>query len=274
MNSIILFLAILTLNRAFVHPTTSGQAGYVITNKRCRVVSSSEINSGPWFQRVTTAKTSALENERFFRRTRFKSLVGGVSLLTVAYSVGAALSSSPASPLRLLLPAGIALSVAGLRAMPVLVRTPPLALGDNLEFRSALGPFGVDKGLGLFALCPLTKGTYLFDFEGEVLSEKELHDRYDQGGAVLVTTDYVSKLTGPWGVEDPIYVDARDPTRSNLARYMNHAPRGSPSCNVEHRRQRWSLGQPTATKGRAIRFFLSRDVEEGEELSCDYGDRY
>jgi len=280
MARIPLFLAVLLSSNhnsftgivsAFQFPTT--RADRAILNQKCRNVRTRGIISGSWFRRESYTQTSALENERRFRRTRLLGLIGGVSLLTACYSFGAALSPSPASTVRLFLPSLIAIAFAAIRAVPVRVKTPPLGLSDGLEVCSALGPSGEDKGLGLFALRPMTKGTYLFDFEGEVISERELHRRYDEKSTFLVIPDYVSKLTGPWGVEEPIFVDASDPEQSNLARYMNDAPKGSIGCNTMQRRQRWCFGPQSATKGRAICYFLSRDVAKAEELSCDYNDR-
>jgi len=256
---------------AFHFPTTL--ADRAILNQNRRNVRDRGIISGSWFKKKSCAQASALENERRFRRTRLLGLFSGVSLLTACYSFGAALNPSPLSTVRLFLPSLIAVAFAVIRAMPVRVKTRPLGLSDGLEVCSALGPSGEDKGLGLFALRPMTKGTYLFDFEGEVLSEEDLYRRYDENSTFLVIPDYVSKLTGPWGIEEPIFIDASDPEKSNLARYMNDAPKDSIDCSTISRRQRWSFGPPSATKGRAIRYFLSRDVAKGEELSCDYNDR-
>ena len=273
-----LFVTLARLTNAFVYPVTGLRA---IATPPLALVGDLEVKAprpdsfDEPSSNFAATKATALEHETQFRRTRFFGLVGGVSFLTAAYSVGATMSSTMISRILPFLPAAVGLSVAGFRAIPVRVATPPLVLGYDLEVRSALGPLAEDKGLGLFALRPLSKGTYLFDYEGEVLSESQLHDRYDQGSStVLVVTDYVAKLTGPWGVEEPIFVDARDSALSNVARFMNHAPKDSPKCNVERRRQRWSFRSHTATKGRAIRFFLSKDVEAGEELSWDYGDRF
>jgi len=226
---------------------------------------------------------SALEYERNFRRARFAGIVAGVTLWTMAAILEASVAteSAPYSTLLPLLPPAISLTVVGVRSISVRAPSPPLGLGDGVEVREAKG-----KGVGLFATRPLKKGTYLFDYLGEVLTEVELHRRYGESvtKSGVVVTDYTARLTGPLGVEEPIYMDARDPDLSNVARFMNHAPKGAPNWNVERCRQRWDLGAAwpfgssgsplAATKGRALRFFVTRDVQSGEELSWDYGTRY
>ena len=39
------------------------------------------------------------------------------------------------------------------------------------------------------------------------------------------------------------FVDAADPAKSNLARYMNHSPAASPACNVRRVRRKWTPWQ-------------------------------
>ena len=71
---------------------------------------------------------------------------------------------------------------------------------------------------------------------------------------------FLLELRDPFGFVS--YVDAVDPARSNLGRYINHA---SPA-NLRKVRQRYPA--------RALRFYAARDIAPGEELSFDYGDTY
>ena len=65
---------------------------------------------------------------------------------------------------------------------------------------------------------------------------------------------------------DPLYVDAANSALSNVARYMNHAQRGSAANNVRSVVQAWPF--------RAKRLFAARDITAGEELQFDYGRDY
>uniref|UniRef100_A0A7S2B2U6 SET domain-containing protein n=1 Tax=Octactis speculum TaxID=3111310 RepID=A0A7S2B2U6_9STRA len=99
------------------------------------------------------------------------------------------------------------------------------------------------------------------------MTEEDLMQRYppcaDTG---LSTTDYVIELTyrDPFAF-DPIYCDAADEQKSNVARFLNHGTNAA-SHNVRKEYQRF----PT----RRIRFFTARDIKVGEELQWDYGADY
>ena len=71
------------------------------------------------------------------------------------------------------------------------------------------------KGLGLFAIEHIPKGTYLFDYTGEKLSKTEYDVRFPDG-----TSDYTAGMRTPSGRMD--FIDGQDSTLGAPARYMNH----------------------------------------------------
>jgi len=116
------------------------------------------------------------------------------------------------------------------------------------------------KGIGLFASQNIERGTYLFDYEGEVLRDSE----YDG------MSDYAISVENADGVE--YVVDAADPAAGGIARYLNHAPSGGPACNVAFLRgsyATWPGPEPPA-----LHAFSSKDIRAGDELCFDYGDEY
>ena len=125
----------------------------------------------------------------------------------------------------------------------------PMNEASHFEVRES----GV-SGSGLFALTPIEEGAFLFDYSGEVLNEEQMFARYPQANG-----RYVACLT------DDLYIDGADATRSNVARWMNHAP---PSrANVVWKKQR--LGPQ-----KAMHFYALRPIAVDEELCFDYGDEY
>ena len=112
---------------------------------------------------------------------------------------------------------------------------------------------GTPKGDGLYAVKPIAKDTYLFDYSGEVLSEKQYFERYPDG-----ISDYCCVITNDY------IIDGQDPGKSGRARYMNHS---SKRPNVYRVMQR--LGP-----NKAVHLYTAKDVEVGQELMWDYGSDY
>jgi uncharacterized protein len=98
------------------------------------------------------------------------------------------------------------------------------------------------KGKGLYAKRAFEFGEYLLDYTGKKIPTAE---------ADALTTKYLFELDHQWTI------DGED--ESNTARYINH------SCdpNVE-----------AEVDGDRIRIHAARDIQEGEELTIDYGDEY
>ena len=105
-------------------------------------------------------------------------------------------------------------------------------------------------------------GTYLMDYRGEMLNQAEYDERYPDGA----DADYVVGIDGVDGCAEALYIDAASVSKSNLARYMNHAVTGGgqePTCYA------LTLRDPPR-----LMLFALRDVLVGEELVWDYGTKY
>ena len=121
------------------------------------------------------------------------------------------------------------------REKPALALTPPLTL-DDVAIQEAPG-----KGEGLFARRRIEKGEFVmvrgrrprlvfrgqrlmtaFDvntglFGGEEMDDDAVNERYRD----LIEARYLLGLRGPLGL-DQTWVDAVNPAKSNLGRYINH----------------------------------------------------
>ena len=114
------------------------------------------------------------------------------------------------------------------------------------------------KGQPLFAMRPVKKGTFLFDYTGELLSQMEYNVRYPDG-----VSDYTVGLRLPSGVMN--FIDGRHEVLGAPARFMNHDGR---SPNV---------GRRTFCKEGAaprVLMYAIADLEVGGELQWNYGDGY
>jgi len=121
------------------------------------------------------------------------------------------------------------------------------------------------RGRGLYvADVPIAANTYLFDYRGELIDQTAFEARYE--GPEGPRSEYAISILLP--DERSVYIDARDPRVSNVARFMNHAE-ATPGRNCEC----WTLSPPTTSKVRAL-LFASRDLAVGEELCWDYGEKY
>ena len=99
-----------------------------------------------------------------------------------------------------------------------------------------------NAGLGLFAVAPIKRGTYVIEYVGRVLRGKEMdpvNNKY------LFETSAVRMIDGS--------------ARSNTARYINHSCK--PNC------------EPEVTAGRVFIKAIRR-IEPGDELTYDYGKEY
>ena len=137
-------------------------------------------------------------------------------------------------------------------------------------------------GLGLFAAAEIPADTYLFDYEGEVLSEEQYFERYPDGqGCYVAVIDEQIPLSLPWIASkwtEPIYIDGIDQAKSNMARYMNskskvgertHTSNGDgDGPNVRWKKQRYG------SQSGSMHFYTLRDVKSGDELCFDYGRNY
>lgn len=100
---------------------------------------------------------------------------------------------------------------------------------------------GVD-GLGLFTDGAISKGMYIIEYWGPILTDEEVELR---GGKYL------------FEIKKNKTIDGTD--RINTARYLNHSCR--PNCEVEIK------------KGRVL-IYAKRSIKPLEELCYDYGKEY
>lgn len=96
-------------------------------------------------------------------------------------------------------------------------------------------------GLGFVATTPISRGTIIAEYWGEIISEEEADRR---GGKYL------------FELEGHLAIDGK--SRTNVARYINHSC--SPNCEPQEDRKQ-------------MRLFIvaKRAIGVGEELGYDYG---
>jgi SET domain-containing protein len=97
-------------------------------------------------------------------------------------------------------------------------------------------------GKGLFAAQPIKKGTYIVRYIGEKIPKAESQQRLAQGNV------YIFSLNEQYDIDGKLM--------KNIARYINHSC--DPNCVVKN-------------SGRAIWIVAARDIQDGEELSYNYG---
>jgi hypothetical protein len=98
-------------------------------------------------------------------------------------------------------------------------------------------------GLGLFASAPIKRGTWIVEYVGKVLRGKEVTAH--KGNKYLFETSRTRMIDGS--------------LRSNVARYINHSCK--PNCEAE-------------IFGGRVFIKAIRRIEEGNELTYDYGKEY
>jgi len=204
----------------------------------------------PMMMAEEAAVPSLMQEVRERRLARSAGLAGGAVLLGGTLCVGA--SANVFDGGALLAGAGMVASVATLVSASYNEGAAPL---PDALFR--VGPSDDSKGDGLFACKPIAKGTFLFDYEGERLTEEEFFARYpDANGR------YVACIDAPLPWMAPSYIDGANVDLSSIARWINHSCR---RANVRWKKQRF---------GTAMHFYAMRDIAQGEELFFDYGDAY
>jgi SET domain-containing protein len=107
--------------------------------------------------------------------------------------------------------------------------------------RIRVGPSRI-AGKGLFAAIDLKQGMRIIQYLGERISLQESERRLAEDNV------YIFELNTHYAI------DGKSP--KNLARYINHSC--DPNCEVEN-------------TGRTIWIVAARNIQEGEELSYDYG---
>lgn len=98
------------------------------------------------------------------------------------------------------------------------------------------------SGLGLYTEEPIKKGSFIIEYYGPILTNKE---RDERGGKYLFETSANRTIDGTG--------------RYNIARYVNHCCK--PNCEVE------------IIRGR-VYIVAKKNITAGEELAYDYGKEY
>lgn len=149
----------------------------------------------------------------------------------------------------------------------------------------------------MFATKRILEGDFVGEYEGELLTAHQVEARYwslrnkkpadrrwiksRKQRRMGLTGDYLFELGSD------VFLDGEDADVSGWCRFMNHAKEGKQACNVETKCQRpmedyWDTckrqqrDQPleSQTDRPKLWFVALRDIDEGEELSYDYGDSY
>ncbi len=101
-----------------------------------------------------------------------------------------------------------------------------------------------NAGLGLFAMEPVKRGTWIIEYVGKIISGRKEVGDYSEN-KYLFETSAVRMIDGS--------------ARSNTARYINHSCK--PNCEIE------------IISGRVFVRAIKR-IEVGEEFLYDYGEEY
>ena len=107
-------------------------------------------------------------------------------------------------------------------------------------------PFRIGRsraGLGVFATEPIKKGTYLAEYTGPLMTNKDCDERPEN--------KYWFEVNARWTIDGS--------PRSNVARYFNHSCRPNADPMIRDRR---------------VRIKTIKNIEPGDEITYDYGKDY
>ncbi len=99
-----------------------------------------------------------------------------------------------------------------------------------------------NAGLGLFAVKPFKKGSFVIEYTGELISGDEANNR---GGR------YLFEINSKWTI------DGKE--RGNVARYINHSCRPNSESRVS---------------GKKVSIYAIKNIAAGDEITYDYGEEY
>ena len=139
------------------------------------------------------------------------------------------------------------------------------------------------KGLGAFAGTAILSGAWIGEYEGELLTRKDVEARYWKKRKILANdrrwiksrTIRSQGISGDYlfDMGDDLYIDGEDADKSTWCRFMNHASTELRECNVETRNTRQIWDGEKIVEPR-LWFVATRNIEKGEELLYDYGEFY
>lgn len=128
------------------------------------------------------------------------------------------------------------------------------------------------RGYGLFSREALRTGTWLGNYEGEELTYKQYTARYPLGNS-----SYTFLISDQAQRRDRRFVDAQDPGKSNLMRFINHSKSAAnvhAHVTTKQRRKSRSRKDETDENEAHIRLTACKAIGANEELLLDYGPLY
>ena len=133
------------------------------------------------------------------------------------------------------------------------------------------------RGQGLFTRVSLVCGAFIGNYCGEKLSHREYTARYPLGDSA-----YTFLVDPNAQRRHRVFIDAADPSKSNLMRYINHnrdANVDAVACTQESKKtavggRRIIAQNDDAIDAVQIRVTACRDIAADEELFLDYGPLY
>ena len=136
---------------------------------------------------------------------------------------------------------------------------------------------GFCRGQGLFTRVSLVCGTFIGIYSGEKLSHREYTARYPLGNS-----SYTFLVDPNAQRRHRVFIDAADPSKSNLMRYINHnrdanvdavASQGNKKT-IDGGGRRRIVSNEDDIDAVQIRVTACRDIAADEELFLDYGPLY
>jgi hypothetical protein len=109
-------------------------------------------------------------------------------------------------------------------------------------------------GLGLFAIEPIKKGTFIAEYKGRRVTNAEAEELEAK------SSRYMYEINSRWTVDGS--------TRKNIARYANHSCR--PNAESDVVRGERARGR----KGGMVIIRAIRNIKPGDEITYDYGRDY
>ncbi|XP_026157011.1 uncharacterized protein LOC113127041 isoform X2 [Mastacembelus armatus] len=135
------------------------------------------------------------------------------------------------------------------------------AITDQKWKGLAVKDFGTEKGKGVIALMPFTKGDVICDYHGVLMSEAEGKQRQQSG--------YLFFFKGEGGrgmcIDATAFPCLCHPDKNTYGRRLNHS-RKKPNVKP----QKYTMNFPDGPRD-AILFVALRNIKVGEELMWDYG---
>ncbi|GAA5986334.1 hypothetical protein JCM11641_002048 [Rhodosporidiobolus odoratus] len=111
------------------------------------------------------------------------------------------------------------------------------------------------RGHGLKTTVPIKKGDFVIEYRGEIIARDESYRR-------VLSPDYYASKTSYYFLDYDGFEVIDAGQRGNSSRFINH------SCGPNLEVVRWRLA---GVEEYQMGIFATRDIEEGEELTYDYG---